>query len=477
MCPSERTWEKEGTFEPMRDAASPRDVAMSLAGTCFAVARLMTLYRRCLALASITAVFAFGACADDPAPALVLEGTDPLFPGLDYDTGLQPPSSPVQASFRVRADGGASVRAEAIASGSNEAPTLTGVEGTGTLTVGGTFGLEGRLVADVSGLPSYDGPIPGIENVSITFEVATPFDPFSLGTSVTAKADIPSENLPRIPLPGGIPGGLDIEVASGSFVEVTLTGAEACVGDEGARYTVSLSRAGTLVLAPKVVVEVPVLGEQSFDIPNVEVPLDLGETTLVMSAAVDDFGGRPASGDHQTGRCGGATTPTGAGGGAATTSSSSGAGGGGNTMACSTNADCTGVPCVEGQCSPGGGACNSGLSVGELDTCVSENCCDALEACTYDYSDVAGCNDCLENGGPRCEALFACFVDICGAVIWTCDTTHYGTGDGCDCGCGSVDPDCMGPGSEHCEFCELEGSCGVGACPGNIDPNDNGTCI
>lgn len=447
-------------------------------GTCFAVARPMKLYRRCLLLGTITAAFAFGACADEPAPPVVLEGTDPLFPGLDYDTGLQPSSSPVQASFRVRAEGGATVRVEAIASGSADEPTLTGVPGTGSLTVGGSFGLEGRLVADVSGLPSYDGPIPGIENVGIAFEVATPFDPFSIGAPVTSKADIPPENLPRIPLPGGIPGGLDIEVASGSFVEVTLSGTEACIGDEGARYAVSLNRAGTLVLAPKVVIEVPVLGEQSFDIPNVEVPLDLGETTLVMNAAIDDFGGQPEAGDHQTGRCGGVPDPTGAGGagGGATTSSSSGAGGG-STMACTTSDDCNGLPCVEGQCSPGGGACNSGLSVGDLDACVSDNCCDALETCTFGYTDVAGCNDCLENGGARCEPLFSCFIDICGAVVWTCDTVHYGSGDGCDCGCGSVDPDCVGPGSEHCEFCELSGSCGVGACPANIDPNDNGTCI
>jgi len=146
-------------------------------------------------------------------------------------------------------------------------------------------------------------------------------------------------------------------------------------------------------------------------------------------------------------------------------------------MACTTDADCpAGLPCIEGQCSVGGGACDSGLSVGELDTCVSESCCDALEACTYDYTDVEGCNDCLDSGGARCEALLACFVDICGAVVWTCDTMHYGTADGCDCGCGSVDPDCEGPGVEHCAFCDVEGSCATGTCPANIDPADNGTC-
>lgn len=30
----------------------------------------------------------------------------------------------------------------------------------------------------------------------------------------------------------------------------------------------------------------------------------------------------------------------------------------------------------------------------------------------------------------------------CGSAQWTCDLVHYGTGDGCDCGCGIADPDC-----------------------------------
>lgn len=440
--------------------------------------------RRLLALASLTTIFAFGACADDPAPAIVLEASDSLFPGLDYDTGLQPAGSPVQASFRVRAEGAAGVRAEVVASGSADEPTLTGLPETGQLSVGGSFGLEGRLVVDMSGLPSYDGPVPGIENVAIEFGVTTPFDPFSLDTPVTARADVPPETLPRIPLPGGLPGGIDIEVASGSFVDVTMTGRQACVGDDGARYVVSLSRAGTLVLAPTVVVDVPVLGEQSFEIPSLEVPLDLGETTLTLRAPVGDFGGQPEEGDHQSGRCNGTPDATGTGGMTGSEGGAMGTGGSmggstGNGMTCTSAADCSpGMPCVEGQCSPGGGACNSGLSVGDLDTCITESCCDALEACTYDYTDVDGCNDCIENGGARCGALLTCFADICGSPVWHCDSSHYGSEDGCDCGCGSVDPDCEGPNVEYCEYCNTEGSCTMGAsCPANIDPLYNGTCL
>ena len=54
----------------------------------------------------------------------------------------------------------------------------------------------------------------------------------------------------------------------------------------------------------------------------------------------------------------------------------------------------------------------------------------------------------LDTGGP----------DAAGG--WTCDTVYYDSDDGCDCGCGVLDPDCGGggcetPGCEEamCEYC------------------------
>jgi hypothetical protein len=45
-------------------------------------------------------------------------------------------------------------------------------------------------------------------------------------------------------------------------------------------------------------------------------------------------------------------------------------------------------------------------------------------------------------------------------LTWTCDVDSYGTDDGCDCGCGALDPDCAGQGckepgcmTEACEAC------------------------
>jgi hypothetical protein len=55
---------------------------------------------------------------------------------------------------------------------------------------------------------------------------------------------------------------------------------------------------------------------------------------------------------------------------------------------------------------------------------------------------------------------------------WVCDEQWYGTGDGCDCGCGVVDADCIDMLAESCEYC-------VG-CAENcdqIDPENNATCV
>ena len=71
-------------------------------------------------------------------------------------------------------------------------------------------------------------------------------------------------------------------------------------------------------------------------------------------------------------------------------------------------------------------------------------------------------------------------IEITSLVVddWTCATAFYGSGDGCDCGCGVVDPDCRNDNAPACEWCGNPGSCGgVGSeCPGNIDPENNAMC-
>lgn len=60
---------------------------------------------------------------------------------------------------------------------------------------------------------------------------------------------------------------------------------------------------------------------------------------------------------------------------------------------------------------------------------------------------------------------------------WTCLSLQYGDGESCDCGCGVTDSDCDDESIESCDECHLLGGCGNGACPSNVDPDDNGHCI
>jgi hypothetical protein len=79
---------------------------------------------------------------------------------------------------------------------------------------------------------------------------------------------------------------------------------------------------------------------------------------------------------------------------------------------------------------------------------------------------------------PRCLHLEHASINLPPAPFdWTCDPTYYGTNDGCDCGCGVLDPDCSSQYGGACEACADDGSCGTDAdyCFG-IDPDNNAFC-
>jgi len=81
------------------------------------------------------------------------------------------------------------------------------------------------------------------------------------------------------------------------------------------------------------------------------------------------------------------------------------------------------------------------------------------DACDFDY--------CLYSD-PNSSQNYLCGQDPPG---WTCRTLHYGTDDGCDCGCGIPDPDCNGNATEDvCEsvWCREPES--------RVDPAQNHLC-
>lgn len=218
-------------------------------------------------------------CTDAAPTEIAFHGEQAVLPGFSYDTGLLPASSPVQLRLVLEAGGG--ITADAMALGGGDA--VVPVAGSGRFAVDAHVKLEGTLKVDVSGL-RYEGPIPGIENVDIKFGGETAFDPFLLGGS-TAKvtAALPRIDLPPIPLPGGLPGHLQLTVAEGSVVDSVLTGSCAGVDSGMAQFKAKTSTTAHIVIAPVIVLNIPILGTKMYPIPNIavdvpaiEVPMDLG---------------------------------------------------------------------------------------------------------------------------------------------------------------------------------------------------------
>ena len=82
------------------------------------------------------------------------------------------------------------------------------------------------------------------------------------------------------------------------------------------------------------------------------------------------------------------------------------------------------------------------------------------------------------------DSMFGLQVDCPPPIVvpstWKCSSTYYGAGDGCDCGCGAVDPDCADAKATSCKYCAESGSCytstSISDCPGKINPTNNGIC-
>ncbi len=93
-------------------------------------------------------------------------------------------------------------------------------------------------------------------------------------------------------------------------------------------------------------------------------------------------------------------------------------------------------------------------TIDSCDSCSAESCADEL-CLQVDPDDNASCLDVPEG--------------------WTCLAADYDANDGCDCGCGLLDPDCGGDTSVGaCHACGY-GSCGGDECQW-LDPEDNTKC-
>ncbi|HVJ21294.1 MAG TPA: putative metal-binding motif-containing protein [Polyangiaceae bacterium] len=120
-------------------------------------------------------------------------------------------------------------------------------------------------------------------------------------------------------------------------------------------------------------------------------------------------------------------------------------------------------------------ACLSAPPVCDVDN-DGDGSCEGVDCDDFDPSVRPGAPDICNDGiDQNCDGVDS---TVCAPAQWTCDSNFYGTDDGCDCGCGIADPDCTDPTVGACQYCGDPGSCSEGLeCPGNIDPNDNATCL
>ena len=86
-----------------------------------------------------------------------------------------------------------------------------------------------------------------------------------------------------------------------------------------------------------------------------------------------------------------------------------------------------------------------------------------------------GCSDaCATEDGYSCSGEPSVCVAL--PAEWTCSAGFFGSGDGCDCGCGALDPDCGdAPTLDACEFqyCDDNGTSPTDG----VDPDNIALCI
>ena len=99
--------------------------------------------------------------------------------------------------------------------------------------------------------------------------------------------------------------------------------------------------------------------------------------------------------------------------------------------------------------------------------------------------------DCPDDSIESCEECYVCGSASCPNKIdpndiascipppngWTCADDLYGSGYGCDCGCGALDPDCASAEASSCQWCPVDyGSCAVDYYCEGVLPDDNARC-
>jgi hypothetical protein len=374
-----------------------------------------------------------GGCKDDGgsgfAGELTFAGQHDLLPGFDVDTGWTPEQSPASVRVTASASGMVAVSANATTDGS----TLMPVPGSGTLSVEGSLLLEVSARIDASGV-EYEGVVDafeyGIEAQPVTF------DPFALEQPVSASAELPAQELGRVPIPS-VPGSTLVLEITGGTIDTVFEGTCATTADGLGQVTGRTTMSGTVEAASSIEIEIPIVGTETFGpfaftipVPEIVQPLDLGTVSVATGETVPDQG--VCSTVAGTGGTDDATTgPSGDAGSSSTTA-------GGSADTTTTGSDDTGSDTADdGPTSTTGGSSDPAYPFPEGGTCPQPD--QVLVGTTSDDNAI-----CI----PPCDGMGLCPSPATGNAAALCSFNPDASYADC-----MLDTDCLGG-----ELC-LEGIC------------------
>ena len=104
---------------------------------------------------------------------------------------------------------------------------------------------------------------------------------------------------------------------------------------------------------------------------------------------------------------------------------------------------------------------------GAFDPDCADESADVCQFCAEEGACSSSCADIDPNDNTGCTADHV-------PEEWTCSGSFYGTSDGCDCGCGVLDPDCEDATAGACDYCMVSGACSS-SCD-ELDPDNNAEC-
>jgi len=259
---------------------------------------------RAILLSIISSLFTTSCSGTNSTNDLEFGGKIPVLPDFSFDTGLQPSSGPVQIEFQLSAGGSLEASAQAVAGGSGDRVAVAAVPGSGEFALDAHFKLGAMMHVDVSGM-RYDGPVPGIENVDIAFGGRTTFDPFLMDGTASVTASLPETKLPDIPLPGGLPGHLELIIAEGSTMTSELAGTCASFEANNASFLATTTTRANIILVSKIVQTVPIVGDKDFGLPTIAIPVPAVSAPLDLGVQAFAGGGEPPTGELAVaGACG-----------------------------------------------------------------------------------------------------------------------------------------------------------------------------